>query len=148
MHLPFVSFCSHSINCWLLDKIWRNCICFLLLEICFKDSISHTSTRLKSFSVKSLWLNTYNKPNSYVQENKTIYQVSSNDKAAHTKMWRQSDSNIATVQLNSNLMLAHVSIAETWFILSWLWVHEWVSDNLWQTTSVRHIKLLEWSLTV
>ena len=59
---------------------------------------------------------------------------------------------IATVQLNSNLTLTRISLAESRLILSllasWLQVHERVSDNLWQTTLVRHAKLLEQSLTV
>ena len=50
-----------------------------------------------------------------------------------------------TVQLNSNLTLAYVSLAETQPILStlacWMRVHKCASDNLWQTTLVRHAKL-------
>ena len=71
--LPFVSFCSHSINGWLLDNTWRNCVCLLLLSIHFNDSTLHTSTSLKFFSVRSLWLNTCNKPNTYKQTQNYSY---------------------------------------------------------------------------
>ena len=55
--------------------------------------------------------------------------------------------NIQCIQLNSNLILIRMSHAETWLIFKFtpelVAVHKHVSDNLWQTTLVRHAKLLE-----
>ena len=53
-----------------------------------------------------------------------------------------------TVQLNSNLILAWMSLAERLSLLlstlaSWLRAHKHASYNLWQMTLVRHAKFLE-----